>query len=52
MEAKQKYHPNRFAVVFKLLPDCPFDGTQYLCTLQSVRHVHRATCYGFWSAPT
>jgi hypothetical protein len=25
---------------------------QYLCTLQSVRHVHRAACYGFWLTPT
>ncbi|MFX9680522.1 hypothetical protein ABTP05_19310, partial [Acinetobacter baumannii] len=28
------------------------EETQYFITLQSVRHVKRATYYGFWSAPT
>jgi hypothetical protein len=25
---------------------------QYLCTFQPILHVHRAACYGLWSAPT
>ena len=37
----QKSHPNRFAVAFKILPDCPFEGLSiYARFSQSV------TCIG------
>ncbi len=38
----------RWLIYYCLTVSC--DETQYLCSLQSVRHVHRALCYGFWSA--
>ena len=44
---EQKHHPAEAAVVFKILPDCPLRRAQYLLTLQSVRHVNRATSYCF-----
>jgi hypothetical protein len=50
---KQKRLPNlhlRRRSCYCLTAPCV--GAQYLCTLQSVLHVHRAACYGFWSAPT
>ena len=49
---KQKNHPDKSAVVFKLLPDCPLRWAQYLSPLQSVLHGDRAACYCFWSTPT